>query len=719
MNNGASDRVQRETATGTGWTLPIGAQPGANGTLFTVWANKRQRVEVVLFTGDDGRETAAYELSKGEGNYFSGHLKGVYAGQRYKYRLDGADLFPDPASRYQPKGVNGPSQVVDPTAFDWTDQNWTGVNLDELVIYEVHIGTATEDGTFDALIPRLKAIRDLGATAIELMPVGDFDGSRNWGYDGVFFYAPSRAYGGPEGLRRLVDKAHHEYNLAVILDVVYNHIGGCETLSQFSDEYFSKNFSTGWGRAFNFETKSGRPVHDFFANNACYWAQEYHIDGLRIDAIHAISEGGEPHILKDIVDRVNRQKPTNRPFVIFAEDTENDPKVADKEGFGLDGVWADDFHHQVRVALTGPQRGYYIDYHGTAAELVETLQQGWFYTGQYAPFFKRPRGHPAKTVPPQCIVHSIENHDQVGNRPFGERLNHLIGRDAYRAASALLLLSPYTPLLFMGQEWAASTRFFFFTDFDEKQGREVTKGRIKDLEVLFPGFSRKQMPKPQNTKTFMRSKLKWEERTEPEHADILRLYQDLLDLRRRLPALRMRSRRSFIAAALGENALVLQRRGPTPEDTLLVIINLRGRLRHNLAEFLTEPPTGYRWTTLLDTEDPRYGGCENTHFGEGAILEMNGPGALLLSVRIDRQPAADDSSEGHSPVPVDGADCKRRRLEQQLTYLREQHDKVIAQIGYTLNDAERLQLQRQAAFLEQEMTNLNQQLSDLPKQNHV
>jgi maltooligosyltrehalose trehalohydrolase len=633
------------------WALPIGAQSAKQGTHFRVWAANAARVEVVLYEG--GRESGLFALAPAGQGYFAGYVVGVGPGARYMYRIDGGDPRPDPASRFQPDGVHSPSQVVDPAAFRWTDASWRGIALEDAVIYELHVGTATEAGTFDALIAHLNALRDLGVTALELMPVADFPGERNWGYDGVCLFAPARAYGGPGGLRRLVDAAHAR-GLAVLLDVVYNHLGpDGNYLRQFSQAYFTGRHKTPWGDALNFDGPGSGPVRAFFLANACYWAHEYHVDGLRLDATHAILDDSSIHILAELAAGVRDSLPADRHFLLIAENENNDPYLvreqglgargqktahADPEppipqplGYGLDAVWADDFHHQVRVALAGDRDGYYADYTGRAEDLAATLRQGWFYTGQRSLFLGRPRGAPADDIAPARFVHCIQNHDQIGNRALGERLNHQIGLDAYRAASALLLLSPYTPLLFMGQEWAATAPFLYFTDHHAELGRLVTAGRRAEFE-RFAAFSGEHVPDPQARETFLRSKLRWGERAEHSHAGVLRLYRDLLGLRRRLPALRERSRESFAVAALGESTLGLRRSGPTAEQTLLIVVNLGGELRLDLAaREETNSPDGGRWSLLLDSEDERYGGRGPSQLTEdGRVLEIVGPRALVL-----------------------------------------------------------------------------------------
>jgi maltooligosyltrehalose trehalohydrolase len=617
------------------WTRPLGAQPYADGTLFRVWAADADRVEVVLFPADGDDAITAHAMIPQAGGYFNIHLPGVLPGTCYQYRLDGRGPFPDPASRFQPDSVHGPSQVVDSTQFAWTDQSWRGITLDNLVIYELHVGTATPEGTFDGLIPRLDAIRELGVTAIELMPVADFPGTRNWGYEGVCLFAPARIYGGPEALRRLVDAAHAR-GLAVILDAVFNHVGpDGNYLGQYSKSYFTDRYPGLWGDLFNFDGLGSRSVRDFFIANAHHWVREYHIDGLRLDAIHAMRDDRDPHILAEIVAEVRTSLPPERSFLITAEDEKNDAHVVqpqDKNGFGVDALWADDFHHQIRVALTGEHEGYYIDYQGRMEDIAATLRQGWFYTGQPSSYLDRPRGTHADHIAPPRFIHCIQNHDQVGNRALGDRLNHAITLDRYRAASALLLLSPYTPLLWMGQEWAASTPFQFFTDHHPELGTKVTEGRRKEFSH-FTAFSGKDVPDPQDRKTFLHSKLCWDERIEPPHAGVLRLYHDLLRLRQQLPALLTRTREQFAVMPVSEHALALLRQGQNYEDTLLGIVNLRGTLHLNLQDlFVSSLLPGARWTLLLDSEDAMYSGRGDTQLTEGRLLDLHGPGALLLAV---------------------------------------------------------------------------------------
>ncbi len=626
-------------STHTPWSLPIGAQPDSTGTRFRVWAANAQRVAVVLYA--NGAEQERHALTPEGDGYFSAHVAGVTPGTDYMYSVDGGDPRPDPASRAQPESVHRASRVVDPAAFRWTDGGWRGLPLEELVVYEVHIGTATLEGTFDALIERLDDLRQLGITALEIMPVADFPGDRNWGYDGVNLFAPARAYGGAAGLKRLVDAAHG-HGLAVLLDVVYNHFGpDGNYLRQFSTSYFTDRHHTPWGEALNMDGPGSGPVRDYFSANVCYWAHEYHIDGLRLDATHAILDDSPTHILAELATRVHESLPDDRHFLLIAENELNDPvlvRPAQQGGLGLDGVWADDFHHQMRVSLAGDRDGYYIDYEGTAPDIAATLEHGWFYTGQYSKLMEGPRGAPADDVPLPCFVQCIQNHDQVGNRAFGGRLNHEAAPAAYRAASVLLLCSPSTPLLFMGQEWAASSPFLYFTDHNPELGRLVTEGRRSEF-AAFASFAGTEIPDPQARETFERSKLRWEERAQSEHQGMLALYQDVLALRARLPALQERARQYMRATALDASTLVLWRTTANTADTLLLLVYLGNEpVTIDLDEHgETIAPTGFRWSLLLDSEAEDYSGSAGSSPFSGGDpatgqLKLTAPRAILLEV---------------------------------------------------------------------------------------
>lgn len=620
-----------------GWRLAFGANVVEGGTEFRVWAPASRSVDVVLY-GPDAE--AVHPLGREEDGWFSAVVPGAGAGTRYRYRLDGADAYPDPASRSQPDGVHDPSEVVDPSPFRWTDEGWGGVPADELVIYEVHVGTATGAGTFDALVERLDEIAALGATAVEPMPVAEFPGHRNWGYDGVFLYAPESSYGGADGFRRFVDAAHAR-GLAVILDVVYNHLGpeGNYLHAVTGGQYFTDRHHTPWGDAIDY---ARRPVREFAIQNALHWAHEYHVDGLRMDATHAILDDSDPHLLQELSARVRESLPEGRHFVLIAEDERNERRVLlpQPEGIGLDGVWADDIHHQLRRHTAGDHEAYFSDYTGSVEDIVRTLRQGWFYEGQESQNHGAPRGTPADGLPPRAFVHCIQNHDQVGNRAFGDRLTESVPLPVYRAASALLLLSPYTPLLWMGQEWAATTPFQYFTDHPEELGKLVTEGRRKEFGK-FSAFGdpavRERIPDPQAPSTFESSRLRWDEAERPPHAGVRTLYRELLALRRTHPALVRRDRERFAVAALGEHALALRRTG---EDgrALLLVVSFQGPLSVDLDAVEETRASGAPWDLLLSTEEARFGGDaegEIVRLSPQGRLEMGGAGAVVLEAASD------------------------------------------------------------------------------------
>jgi maltooligosyltrehalose trehalohydrolase len=622
-----------------GWRLPFGANARGGAVEFRVWAPGHDRVDVVLY-GPAAEEVRP--LDPVGAGWFSAHAEGAGAGARYRYRLDGGDAFPDPASRSQPDGVHEPSEVVDPSAFAWSDGGWAGVPLEELVVYELHVGTFTPEGTFDAAIERLDELASLGVTAVEPMPVASFPGARNWGYDGVSLFAPQASYGGPEGLRRFVDAAHAR-GLAVVLDVVYNHLGpeGNYLPAFTSGRWFTDRHKTPWGDAVNFDGPDSAPVRELVIGNALHWVHEYHVDGLRLDATHAIVDDSPEHVLAEMERRVRESLPAGRHFVFIAEDERNERRVVTPRaegGLGLSAVWADDFHHQLRRRLAGDHEAYFADYGGTVEEIVATLGKGWFYEGQTSSNHGCARGTPADGLPPAAFVHCIQNHDQVGNRALGDRLHHGVDLAAYRAAAALLLLSPYTPLLWMGQEWAATAPFLYFTDHPEELGRLVTEGRRQEFgkfSVFADPAERERIPDPQAPDTFERSKLDWSERDRMPHAGVLALHRALLQLRRTHPALRRRDRASFAVDALGPDALALR---PTGDDgsALLLVVSLCGALDADLtAAEATRPPDSGAWTLFLSTEEGRFGGeteGEVASLSADGRLTLPGTGAVVLTV---------------------------------------------------------------------------------------
>ncbi len=610
------------------WRPAIGAVPEPEGVQFRVWAPAAGRVEVVV------EGAGSHRLAREGGGYHAGLVPGIGAGARYRFRLDGDLSCPDPASRSQPDGVHGPSEVVDPAAFRWADGGWRGLDPDALVIYELHVGTFTPRGTFDAVAERLGDLVRLGATAIEIMPVAEFAGARNWGYDGVALFAPESTYGGPAGLQRLVDAAHRA-GLGVILDVVYNHLGpeGSYLPAVTGGRFFTGRHQTPWGDAVNFDGPDSRPVRDFVLENALSWAHDYHVDGLRLDATHAIVDESPVHILREIGERLHALSPRR---LAIAEDERNDRRLVlpvEQGGYGLDAVWADDLHHQLRRLTAGDHEGYFGPYGGTIAEVADTLRKGWSFEGDRSDHHGRPRGTPAAGLPPRAFVHCLQNHDQVGNRALGGRLNHDVPLPVYRALSALLLLSPYTPLLWMGQEWAASTPFLYFTDHPEPLGRLVTEGRRREF-ARFSAFTdpeaRARIPDPQAETTFLASRLAWEEAGRMPHAGVLALYRELLALRHGEPALRRRDRAGFGVAELGGRALALRRE--SSEDGALLLVACVGdgvALRYDERPE-TQAPAGRRWEPVLATEEPRFGGSGDWGLVEAAGLKLGSAGAVVL-----------------------------------------------------------------------------------------
>jgi maltooligosyltrehalose trehalohydrolase len=564
-------------------------------------------------------------------------VQGAEVGDRYRYQIDDQTALPDPASRFQPEGVHGPSEVVDPNQFVWSDGGWMGLERNDLVLYELHVGTFTPEGTFEAATQRLPYLAHLGVTAVELMPLADFPGCRNWGYDGVDLFAPARCYGTPDDLRRLVDTAHG-LGLAVFLDVVYNHLGPeGNYLSAFSQYYFSETHETPWGKALNFDGPRSSMVRQFFIENALHWVHEYHIDGLRLDATHAIVDHESRPFVAQLAARV-RESSARRVYVI-AEDHRNLARMIRPEGeggWGLDGVWADDFHHKVRVALAGDREGYYRDYSGSMSNLARTLNQGWHFTGQYSTHLQEHRGTDPSGIPPRRFVFCIQNHDQVGNRALGERLHHQIDLAAYRAASVLLLCAPATPLLFMGQEWAVTTPFLYFTDHPEALGQLVTDGRRNEFRH-FSAFSaeeaRARIPDPQDEETFLASRLDWSQVTQEPHTSTLRLYQRLLALRRQEPAIQSER---FVAFAPSESALVLRQDAETG-PSLLAIIEMRGASRISLADHECFAGLDLSlFQLVLTTEDRPFALDPRppvVTFENGELnIDFSRPSAVLLSV---------------------------------------------------------------------------------------
>jgi len=645
------------TAPAPGWPPSFGAWPGADGTAFRLWSTAAARITLRIESSDDGSRELDVP-AEGPGR-FSVFVPGVGPGALYRYRMDEGPWLPDPASRFQPLGVHGPSQVVDPQAFAWTDVSWTGIDLADLVLYELHVGTFTPEGTFASAIDRLDALVDLGISAVELMPVADFPGRRNWGYDGAALFAPSRAYGTPDDLRRFVDEAHRR-GVAVHLDVVYNHLGPDGAyLAAFSPAVFSPVHRNPWGAGINLDAEGSDEVRRFFIENALHWLHEYHLDGLRLDATHALVDDSPRQFLADLTDAVARHVTTRRVHVI-AEDHRNLAAMVrpvQAGGWGLDAVWADDFHHQVRRHVAGDHEGYYRDFTGSTADLATTVSRGWFFTGQPSMHLEEPRGTDPAGLPPAAFVIAIQNHDQIGNRAFGERLHHQVDLATWRAASVLLLVAPETPLLFMGQEWAASSPFRFFTDHGPDLGRLVTEGRRHEFRH-FAAFSspdmRERIPDPQSEETFAASRLDWAERNREPHAGVVRLYRALLGLRRSHPGCRGPWRVDAhaqppapwraIAVALDDGSVGVLRQG-IDGTLLMALVRLSGAGRSDSAALVRAardwfPAQAPAWSLALSTEDDAF--CLDptpppleAHL-TGPVAHFRRPGAVILEADAPR-----------------------------------------------------------------------------------
>lgn len=583
-----------------------GARSESEGSIrWRVWAPRAKQVELVLIDGD--RRRAAEMQREGRG-YFHHKEANIPDGQRYAHRLDGGPERPDPCSLFQPDGVHGPSAVVSPERFRWNDGDWRGVSRQNLVFYELHIGIFTPQGTFESVIERLNELRDLGVTAVELMPVGQFPGGRNWGYDGVLPYAAQSTYGGPHALQRLVD-ATHRAGLAIFLDVVYNHIGPEGNYLPEFGPYFTDRYKTPWGMAVNFDGPGSEGVREFVLDNARMWLEEFHFDGLRIDAVHAIFDLGARHILHDVQEVAEDvAKRSGRTIHIIAESDLNDPRLLfprERGGHALAGQWSDDFHHAIHAFLTGERRGYYQDY-GQARQIAEVLRTPFLFAGDYSPFRDRRHGAAPEGLPGDHFVVCLQNHDQVGNRARGDRLSTLLDDPAkQRLASSLLLLSPYLPLLFMGEEYGEEKPFPFFCSFlDQALIEAVRQGRKEEFAEL---VGQGTVPDPQAEETFASARLSWSWPERTPRAGLRRMYHDLLAARREWPAMHDFQERKARLLPDTENGPFLELlRGPAGSLEKLHIFSNLGDQPQRLP---SGPLHGQRF--LFSSASARYGGSRS------------------------------------------------------------------------------------------------------------
>jgi maltooligosyltrehalose trehalohydrolase len=572
---------------------------------FRVWAPEASRVEVVF----EGGDYPPLPLISQAGGYFSGATN--TSARLYKYRIDDNEPWPDPCSRFQPEGVHGPSLLIDPDAFAWTDAQWRGIDIERQVIYELHIGAFTAEGTFDAAAGKLEHLRNLGVTVVEIMPVAECPGRWNWGYDGVQIYAPYHVYGDHEALKRFVDRAH-SLGLAVILDVVYNHVGpDGNYLPCFSPHYFSRRYRTEWGEPFNFDAEQNAGVRAFIIGNACYWTREFHIDGFRLDATQSIFDVSETHLLAELTQRTRAAAEPRR--IIFV--AENEPQCSEHllpvsaGGFGIDAMWNDDFHHSARVALTSSRDGYFHDYTGRAQEFISCIRRGFLYQGQWYGWQKKSRGSPLHGRGAAACIIFLQNHDQVGNTATGVRIQSQSAPSRYRALLALTLLAPQTPLLFMGQEFGASSAFTFFADHTDQLARQVHGGRREFLSQ-FRSYAettlQASIPDPSAERTFLNSKLDWSE-CERDNA-MLELHRDLLQLRARDAVISRQQADAIDGATLSEHSFVLRWFDADHGDRLLIVNLDRDLPLGSIPEPLLAPPRGSGWQVLWNSEAPRYGG---------------------------------------------------------------------------------------------------------------
>lgn len=589
------------------YELTLGAIPlPEGGVAFRVWAPRAKKVAVKLLASPAGAERVV-AMRRGPGGLFTTVIAEARPGAEYVYVLDGQKERPDPASRHQPRGIHGPSQVVATRDFPWSDAGWPGVAQTELVVYELHVGTFTPEGSFAAAQTRLPYLRDLGITAVELMPIAAFPGGRNWGYDGVALFAPQASYGGPEGLFRFVD-ACHRTGLACILDVVYNHLGPeGNYLPEFAP-YFSDHHRTAWGEGINFDGKQCAGVRRFVLENALYWLREYHLDGLRLDAVDSIFDTSPRHILAELKDAfAQAAAQLGRRAYLIAETDQNDARIITRDkrgGLGLDGQWSDDFHHSVHAALTGDRHGYFADF-GRLSDLAKAMSQGYVYDGRYSGFRQAQRGGSAAGVRGEQLVICTQNHDQIANGSRGRRLGTVVGLAREKLAACALLLSPNVPMLFMGQEYGEAAPFhYFISHSNEGLVESIRRGREREFAAFHP---EEKFADPHSEATFHACRLDWTAPTRSPHAELLFLYRDLLALRRRHPSLgSCRRELCQVRASEAESFLVLERADPTGEEAL-AIFNFSAT-----AQMVTLPQKTGRFTLILSSAAVRYGGPGET-----------------------------------------------------------------------------------------------------------
>ncbi len=606
--------------------LPIGAEVVGDGVHFRVWAPSRRSVDAAIEGG------GAFPLDREAGGYFSGLARGVGEGARYRLRLDGGALRPDPASRFQPDGPHGPSEVVDPSQFRWTDAGWPGIRIERQVVYELHVGTFTPEGTWAAAARELAPLAELGITCVEVMPVSEFPGRFGWGYDGVDPYAPTRLYGRPDDMRAFVDRAH-ALGLGVILDVVYNHLGpDGNYLRDFSPAYFTGRYEGEWGDPINYDGVDSGPVRELFVENAGYWISEFHLDGLRLDATQSMFDASPEHVLAAIGRRA-RAAAGRRSVVLVAENEPQEVRLVrpiEDGGYGLDALWNDDFHHSATVALTGRSEAYYSDHRGAPQELVSAAKHGYLFQGQRYGWQKKRRGTPTRGVPPARFVCYVANHDQIANSASGERVRAQTSPGRWRAVTALLLLGPWTPMLFQGQELGSPRKFLYFADHHRGLAPRVRSGRaefLRQFDSIAAPDVRDRLDDPADPRTFERCKL---ERAEADPA-IVALHRDLLELRRSDPVVGAQGAHGLDGSVLAAEAFALRWFGPDGDDRLLLVNLGADVVAPSIPDPLLAPPEGRRWAVAWSSEHPRYGGGGSPAPFRDDGVRIVGHAAMLLA----------------------------------------------------------------------------------------
>jgi maltooligosyltrehalose trehalohydrolase len=572
------------------------------------------------------------QLEREDDGYYSALARDVGPGDRYRYRLDG-ELCPDPASRFQPEGPFGPSEVIDPRRYHWSADWRSGVSLEGQIIYELHVGTFTREGTWQSASDRLPALADTGITMIEVMPVAEFPGRFGWGYDGVFPFAPTRLYGTADDFRAFIDSAHR-IGIAVILDVVYNHLGpDGSVFARFAPDYFARHYANEWGEALNFDGPCSGPVRDYFSSNAAYWIDEFRLDGLRLDATQAIHDRSKVHIIREIAERA-RGAAKDRRIVLIAENEPQDVRQVrpvEAGGYGLDALWNDDFHHSVIVALTGRREAYYTDHRGSPQELISAAKYGYLFQGQRYAWQKKSRGTPTRSLAPASFVNFVENHDQIANSGDGSRLHCRTAPGRYRATAALFLLMPGTPMLFQGQEFGSRAPFLYFADHRAELAEAVQRGRVEfvsQFTSLASPEERSRLPVPHDAATFERCKLDWESAS----AAHMRLHRDLIALRKADRAFAQQRPGALDGAILGPEALALRYWTDEGADERLLVVNLGVDITANsIPEPLVAPPAGYGgWAVRWSSEHPDYGGVGTPDVVSEKGWRIPGHSAIVL-----------------------------------------------------------------------------------------